>query len=161
MCSRDVQVLVETNDVFIHRPYFFTLASVLFCSGVGSLEAKKAGHGFESCIIYALSASGCNGCNRLSPVNKHIDVLPPSKRLNQRNRVRSVSFQWKQISFLLKVRFTLKSVWNEDKEINWKGGGWVVLLKKPDGGRKKEQKNKRHLRKADAENKCLGTLRPA
>lgn len=40
-------------------------------------------------------------------------------------------------------------------------GGGVVLLKREDGGRKKEQKNKRHLQKIDAENKCLGTSRPA
>lgn len=36
-------------------------------------------------IIYALSASGFSGCNRLGQGNKHIDMLPPNKRLSRRH----------------------------------------------------------------------------
>lgn len=94
-----------TNHLFFPH---FSIALQVFCLGVGLLEAK-IWHEFESCIIYALSALACSSCNRFSPVNKHIDVLPPSKRLNQ-------SHHWlyivpmKIITFLFKVYFTTLSI---------------------------------------------------
>lgn len=94
-----------TNHLF--SPHF-SIALQVFCLGVGLLEAK-IWHEFESCIIYALSALACSSCNRFSPVNKHIDVLPPSKRLNQSHHQLYI-VPMKIITFLFKEYFTTLSI---------------------------------------------------